>query len=68
MREYLLARDGKMDGIKYAATPDITLEKTLLAGGQARRDAEFIKFLSDPNNPHFRKMVPEGPTLAHMNV
>ena len=68
MREYLLARDGKMDGIQYAATPDITLEKTLLAGGQARRDAEFIKFLSDPNNPHFRKMVPEGPTLAHMNV
>ena len=68
MREYLLARDANIAGIKYALTPDITLEKTLTAGAQSRRDMNFIKFMSDTNNPYFRKMVPDGPTFAQMKV
>ena len=68
MREYLLARDANTAGIKYALTPDITLEKTLTAGAQSRRDMNFIKFMSDTNNPYFRKMVPDGPTFAQMKV
>jgi len=69
LREWDLVKDAKTGGrILYTATPGEELRKTLLASAQARADMDFINVVSDPNNPYFRQIVPEGPPLAMMKT